>query len=153
MEDAREKSPQNKSDIETIPAWSYSGGLKYTAIAQILKRIPAGKVTTEKALASYLKKYYALEDIDINYHEFPLAVLREEDIPFQRYLSATGLLDRYYKDKAEGHISEEQKSGKFRVVDYKETMVDLDKIEIPTMNEAIGPCGKSYENCKKKCLN
>lgn len=29
----------------------------------------------------------------------------------------------------------------------------LDKIEIPTMNEAIGPCGKSYENCKKKCLN
>ncbi len=66
--------------------------------------------------------------------------MRDESIPFHRLLSARGLVDGYYRDKliAERHKIVETSTGKWQVVDYKNTIVDVSKLKVPAENVALG---------------
>ena len=123
-------------------------GIKYTAVAEILEQIEPGKVITEKVLVAWVEKITGIDALAINWKEFPYPHLREEDIPFHRFLTAKGLVDVYYKDRLieEGHEVVPTKTTNWRVLDYKDCMVDVGMLVLP--EDAIGVERGFRENVK-----
>ena len=116
-------------------------GIKYSAVTDILKQVEPGKVISDSVLERWLSREYGIEDLRINWKEFPYPNLRDEDIPFHRFITARGLIGFYYKDRlaAEGHRLQETKTDNWKVLDYKETMVDVKSLRAPDREVAIGP--------------
>lgn len=115
-------------------------GLKYNGLVAVLNQIPAGSVITEKVLLQWLGAAYGIENLQIQWSEIPRAYAREQGIPFHRFLTSKGLVDESYveKVKAEGHEVVETKTTNWRILDYKETMVDVKKLSVPDEKMAIG---------------
>lgn len=124
-------------------------GLKYNGLVAILKQVPSGKVITERVLLDWLGKAYNIETLTINYKELPNVHARDNDnVPFHRFLTTKGLVDSFYKDKLieEGHEVVETKTDNYRVLDYKDTMVDVNSLVVLDFDLAIGPEGSFFEN-------
>ena len=145
-----EKKEGKAVDPEIGPESRGKAGIKYTAIADILSQIVPGKVITEKVLVEWVRRVTGMDTLEINRKEFPYPDLREKNIPFHRFLTSKGLVDEYYKDRLleEGHAVVPTKTTNWRVLDYKETMADVEKLVLP--EDAIGLEGSFLENVK--CL-
>lgn len=115
-------------------------GIKYSAVTDILKQVERGKVISDSVLERWLSREYGIEDLRINWKEFPYPNLRDEGIPFHRFITSRGLIGLYYKDRlaAEGHRLQETKTDNWKVLDYKETMVDVKSLRAPDREVAIG---------------
>lgn len=134
--------------VEKIEAKA-TGGIKYDAVAAVLEQIEPGKVITERVLTEWISKKYGIANLAINWKEFPYPVLRDDSIPFHRFLSSKGLVQEYYKDQllAEGHEIVPTKTDNWRVLDYKETMVDVSTLSVP--EDAVGPEGSFQDHVKR----
>lgn len=139
------------NDIECIAQndKAFDGGLKYSGLIAVLNQVEPGKIITEGVMLKWLQEAYGLERLEINWREIPNIALRKEaDAPWHRFLTSKGLVSQWYKDKLieEKHSIVETKSDNWRVLDYKETMVDVKKLQVPDRSMAIGACGNYIEN-------
>lgn len=138
---------KNSSDVVIIEAKA-NGGLKYAGLVSVLSQIEPGKVITEAALLKWLGEAYKIDNLQIHWREIPNVACRDESVPFHRFLSSKGLVNKWYKDALinEGHNIVETKTDNWRVLDYKETMVDVRKLRVPDIGIAIGECGNYMDN-------
>lgn len=115
-------------------------GLKYRGVIEVLHQIPAGRVITERVLLKWLGGVYSIENLQLLRSEIPRAYAREQGIPFHRFLTTKGLIEECYMEqlKKEGHEVVETKTANWRVLDYKETMVDVKMLTVPEKETAIG---------------
>lgn len=138
---------KNSSDVVIIEAKA-NGGLKYAGLVSVLSQIEPRKVITEAALLKWLGEAYQIDNLQIHWREIPNVACRDESVPFHRFLSSKGLVNKWYKDALinEGHNLVETKTDNWRVLDYKETMVDVRKLKVPDIGIAIGECGNYMDN-------
>lgn len=134
-------------DVEVITA-EYHGGLKYEGMVAVLEQIESGKVITEGVLLKWLGAAYGIDNLQINWREIPNVASRDNSICFHRFLTSKGLVNGWYKDKLldEGHQVVETKTDNWRVLDYKETMVDTSKLVVPDVSVAVGAEGNFLEH-------
>lgn len=121
--------------------------LKYEAFHYIISQIPFGKVLTDKVLFTYLMKAYKDEHLTLNYDNRSIQIFDNDRTPYWRYLSTRGLVDSVYGGfdtyarylEAEGHQISQTRSGKYRVLDYRETMFNPERLILLPAEGALIP--------------
>lgn len=126
--------------IKTMGRYKYP----YHAVIMLICEIPAGQITTEKALMECLAKAYGKADLEIE--RYPLATkdMLDEKYPVWRVVSQRGHLQnacgketQKVKLEAEGHtiVQLDPKKDAYIVENYKDYLFDFSSLKITYLDD------------------